>query len=215
MKTAVLFVAASLLLSPVAWAQSVALSGMLGSKALLIVDGGAPKGVAAGESYQGVKVISTQGDSAVLEVAGKRQNLRVGDAPVSVGSSSDGAAGGSKIVLTASTGGHFMAQGQINGRTVPLMVDTGASSVAISVAEAERIGLKYQDGQAMRLSTANGIIHGWRVKLSSVKVGDVVVHGVDATVSSGSMPYVLLGNSFLARFQMTRNNDQMVLEKRY
>jgi aspartyl protease family protein len=215
MKTTALLVTASLLLGPAAWAQNVALSGMLGSKALLIVDGGAPKGVAAGESYQNVKVISTQGDSAVLEVAGKRQTLRVGDAPVSVGSSSDGAAGGSKIVLTAGTGGHFMAQGLINGRTVPLMVDTGASSVAISVAEAERIGLKYQDGQAMRLSTANGVIQGWRVKLSSVKVGDVVVHGVDATVSSGSMPYVLLGNTFLARFQMTRNNDQMVLEKRY
>jgi aspartyl protease family protein len=215
MKTAALLVAASLLLSPVAWAQSVALSGMLGNKALLIVDGGAPKGVAAGESYQGVKVISTQGDTAVLDVAGKRQTLRVGDAPVSVGSSSDGATGGSKIVLSVGTGGHFMAQGQINGRTVPLMVDTGASSVAISVAEAERIGLKYQDGQAMRLSTANGIIQGWRIKLSSIKVGDVVVHGVDATVSSGAMPYVLLGNSFLARFQMTRNNDQMVLEKRY
>jgi aspartyl protease family protein len=41
------------------------------------------------------------------------------------------------------------------------------------------------------------------------------VYDVDAIVSSGAMPYVLLGNSFLARFQMTRTNDQMVLEKRY
>jgi len=48
-----------------------------------------------------------------------------------------------------------------------------------------------------------------------VRVGDVVVHGVDGIVSSGSMPVVLLGNSFLTHFQMTRTNDQMVLEKRY
>lgn len=215
MNTTTLLIAASLLLSPMAWAQSVALSGMLGGKALLIVDGGAPKGVAAGESHQNVKVISTQGDTAVLEVAGKRQTLRVGDAPVSVGAGSDPAAGGNRIVLTASGGGHFVTQGQINGRTVPLVVDTGASSVALSMAEADRIGLKYKNGQEMRLSTANGIIPGWRVKLASVKVGDVVVYGVDATVSTGSMPYVLLGNSFLTHFQMTRTNDQMVLEKRY
>jgi aspartyl protease family protein len=56
---------------------------------------------------------------------------------------------------------------------------------------------------------------GWRVKLASVRVGDVVVYDVDSIVSSGSMPYVLLGNSFLSRFQMTRTNDQMTLEKRF
>jgi aspartyl protease family protein len=65
------------------------------------------------------------------------------------------------------------------------------------------------------MSTANGVIQGWHIKLSSVRVGDVTVHGVDAVVSSGSMPYVLLGNSFLTHFQMTRANDQMVLERRY
>ena len=65
------------------------------------------------------------------------------------------------------------------------------------------------------MSTANGVVPGWRLKLASVRIGDVRVHDVDAVVSSGSMPYVLLGNSFLSRFQMTRSNDQMVLEKRY
>ena len=53
------------------------------------------------------------------------------------------------------------------------------------------------------------------VTIQSNGVGDVVVHGVDGIVSSGSMPIVLLGNSFLTHFQMTRTNDQMVLEKRY
>ena len=67
----------------------------------------------------------------------------------------------------------------------------------------------------MRISTANGVIRGWRLKLASVRIGDVVVHEVDAGVSEGQMPYVLLGNSFLTRFQMTRTNDQMVLVKRY
>jgi aspartyl protease family protein len=48
-----------------------------------------------------------------------------------------------------------------------------------------------------------------------VRVGDVMVSGVDAVVTPVGMPYVLLGNSFLSRFQMNRNNDQMVLERRF
>lgn len=215
MKAAALLCAAALSLGHAAFAQTVALTGMLGGKALLMVDGGAPKSVAVGESFKAVKVISTQGDTAVLEIAGKRHTLRVGDAPASVGATSGGAAQGTKVVLTAGSGGHFMAQGQINGRTVPLLVDTGASMVSLSVAEAERVGLDYKTGQPVQMSTANGVIPGWRLKLASVKVGDVVVYGVDAIVSSGSMPYVLLGNSFLTHFQMTRTNDQMVLEKRF
>jgi len=198
----------------VARAQSVALSGMLGAKALLVVDGSAPKSVGVGESHQGVKVVSTQADQAVVEVAGKRQTLRLGDAPVSAGGAVGGSSNG-KIVLHAGSNGHFLAQGQINGRAVPLMVDTGASVVGISMADAERIGLNYKAGQPVHMSTANGVATGWLVKLNSVRLGSVDVYNVDAVVTPGAMPYVLLGNSFLTRFQMTRTNDQLVLDKRY
>ena len=77
------------------------------------------------------------------------------------------------------------------------------------------MGLNYQSGAPVQMSTANGVIPGWRIKLASVRVGDVMVYDVDSVVSSGAMPYVLLGNSFLSHFQMTRTNDQMVLDKRY
>jgi aspartyl protease family protein len=207
--------AACLLLSAAgAQAQTVGLAGMLGGRALLIVDGAAPKTVAAGEVYKGVKVVSTEGDVAVLEIAGKRHRLRVGDAPASVGMGSD-TSGANRVVLSAGSGGHFMTQGQINGKTVPMVVDTGASVVSISVQEAQRMGLNYLAGQPVQMSTANGIIAAWRIKLASVRIGDVLVYDVDSVVSSGSMPYVLLGNSFLSRFQMTRTNDQMVLDKRF
>ncbi len=204
-----------LTLGPLAMAQTVALSGMLGGKALVIVDGSAPKSVAAGESFRGVKIVSTQGDQAVMEIAGKRHTLRVGEAPASVGAGAGAPASGTRVVLSAGSGGHFVTQGQINGRAVQLVVDTGATMVALSVTDAERVGLNYTAGQPVQMSTANGVIPGWRLKLASVRVGDVVVYDVDAIVSSGAMPYVLLGNSFLARFQMTRTNEQMVLEKRY
>jgi aspartyl protease family protein len=205
---------ALLCLVGIASAQTVGLAGMLGGKALVIVDGAAPKTVAPGETFRGVKVVSTQGDQAVVEIGGARHSLRVGDAPASVGGGGGGS-GGSKVVLSAGSGGHFFTQGQINGRAVQLVVDTGATAVSLSTADAQRIGINYQSGQPVQMSTANGVIPAWRVKLASVRIGDVVVYDLDAVVSSGAMPYVLLGNSFLSRFQMTRTNEQMVLEKRF
>ena len=127
-----------------------------------------------------------------------------------------GASGGAtRIVLTAESGGHFMANGAINGRAAYFMVDTGASMVSMAARDAERFGIDYKGGQPVQLGTANGPALAWRVKLGSVRVGDVEVREVDAVVSQQPMPFVLLGNSFLTRFQMRRDNDQMVLERRF
>jgi aspartyl protease family protein len=87
--------------------------------------------------------------------------------------------------------------------------------IGMSAADAQRVGLNYRIGRPIVMNTANGQAPAWLVKLNSVKVGDVEVYEVDAVVSPQPMPYVLLGNSFLNRFQMKRDNEQMVLEKRY
>ena len=194
-------------------AQSVALQGMLGSKALLIVDGSAPKTVAPGESHMGVKVLSTLGDQATVEINGRRHTLRVGDAPASVGKATPSR--GTKIVLMAGSGGHFTTQGAINGKAVRFLVDTGATSVALGAAEADRLGIDYRKGRLGRGSTANGQVNMYLVTLASVRIGDVEVRDVEATIVPADMPLVLLGNSFLTRFSMRRESDTMVLERRY
>jgi aspartyl protease family protein len=194
-------------------AQSVALSGVMGSKALLVIDGGTPKAVAAGEAHQGIKVISVAGEQAVVDIKGQRVNMRVGDAPVSQGAR-PGGANGSRIVLTQGSGGHFFAQGLVNGRTVQFMVDTGATTIALGASDAKRMGIDYQKGQPVRMGTANGVAQGWLIKLNRVKIADVEVYEVDAVVGP-DMPYALLGNSFLSRFNMNKTVDQMVLEKRF
>ena len=211
--TPALAVSALLFLGSAAHAQSVALAGMLGNKALLVVNGTAPKSVAAGETHEGVRVISTSGDQAVIEQDGKRNTLRVGEAPVNTGANKS-AGKGNRIVLVAGTGGHFMTAGQINGKAVQFMVDTGASSVGMGAQDAERAGVNFKAGQPVVMSTANGNVQGYRIKLDSVRVGDVEVFGIDAVVTPQPMPYMLLGNSFLTRFQMLRENDQMTLTKR-
>ncbi|MBU0745626.1 MAG: retroviral-like aspartic protease family protein [Gammaproteobacteria bacterium] len=192
-------------------AQAVALAGMLGSKALLVVDANPPKAVGAGDEYQGVKVIALSKEEVTIEVNGARRTLRLGEAPVSVG-----ARGGSgkRVILMSDSRGHFVNSGTINGRVMQYMVDTGASTIAIGRADADRMGLNYQGAEPVRMNTANGVAQGWRIKLDSVRLGDVEVLGVEAIITPQPMPYVLLGNSFLTQFQMTRINDQMVLEKR-
>ena len=195
-------------------AGSVTLTGSIGSRAILIVNGNPPKTVAVGESYQGVKLISLQAEQAVVELEGKRVSLRM-DTPVSIGGGGGGGGGGSRIVLPADSRGHFMTQGAINGRPVTFMLDTGATTIALSADDAQRIGLDYSKGQRVLMNTANGTATGYRLRLQSVRVGDVEVYDIDAIVSPQAMPYVLLGNSFITRFSMRRDADQMVLEKRY
>lgn len=198
-----------------AGAQSVTLSGILGNKALVLVDGSAPKMLGPGQTHMGVKILTVDETQVVVEIAGKRIVLRMGDAPASVGSKVAAAGSGSKIVLPVSTGGHFVTQGQINGQAVQFLVDTGATSVSMGIDDAVRLGLNYKAGTPVRLMTANGQTTGWRVRLPTVQIGDVLVYDVEGVVNPSSMPVVLLGNSFLSRFEMSRNSDQLVLLKRY
>lgn len=195
-----------------AQAQDVALAGILGGKALLVVGASAPRGVAPGEAHMGVRVISVGRDDAVVERAGERLSLRLGEAPVSVGGNG---ASGQRVVLKADARGHFVSSGQINGRVMQYMVDTGASTVAIGRPDAQRMGLQFEEqGQRVMMNTANGTAQGWRLRLDSVRVGDVELRGVEAIVTPQPMPYVLLGNSFLREFQMRRSGDEMVLDLR-
>ena len=205
--------ALALLLSSPAFAQSVAMSGSLGDKALLVIDG-TPRTVATGATVQGVKLVSVSGSDAVVEVKGKRVTLAMGGAQVNLGGTpSDG--GGTQIVLTAGSGGHFFTSGTINGKAVRFVVDTGATNVSMSESLAEKLGLAYRNGQRGVSNTANGQVQTYRVPLTSVRVGEVEMFNVAATIVPMPMDYVLLGNSFLTRFQMKRENDTLTLVKRY
>lgn len=194
------------------WGQSVALQGMLGNKALLIVNGSAPRALAPGESHQGVKVLSTRSDQAVVQVAGQRLTLRVGATPASVGAAPQ--AQGDRVVLTADARGHFYVQGSIRNKPARFMVDTGATVVTLDQFEADRLGLNYRAGTPVKVNTANGSADGWRLKIPSLRVGDITTYEVDAVVTPQPMPVVLLGNSFLARFDLRREGSQMTLIRR-
>ena len=207
-----LLLAAALLGSAGAGAQSVSMAGSLGSRALLVIDG-KPRQLAIGSTVDGVRLVSVSGNDAVVEVKGQRVTLQLGGSPANLGgAASEGT--GDKIVLTSVSGGHFVTTGTINGRTVRFVVDTGATNVTISQAEADAIGLDYKNGERGYTSTANGPVPAYRVSLAAVRIGDVQVYNVAATVLPAPMPFILLGNSYLDRFQMRRENDRLTLEKK-
>lgn len=199
-------------LPPLAAAQAVQLSGQMGRKALLVVDG-QPLTLEVGQTRQGITLQALDADGALLAWGGRSHRLAVGAAPARVGGGAPGG-GGRSIVLPMGPGGHFMAQGAVNGRPLRFMVDTGATTVAFGRADADRLGVDWRRGQPVAMNTAGGVVQGHRVTLGSVSVGEVTLAHVEAVVMPAAMPFGLLGNSFLSRFQMRRENDMMQLELR-
>ncbi len=192
----------------------VTLAGSLGqSKALLLIDGH-PQTLAVGASARGVTLRSLGDGQAEVWVAGQVLLLRPGVAPSRVGGNGVVAGTGTEIVIAAGPGGHFSATGAINGKPVQFMVDTGATTVALSQAEANRIGLDWRRGRPGLSQTAGGPVPIYAINLTSVRVGDVELSNVAAVVLPAEMPVVLLGNSFLDRFAMRRDNDVMRLDKK-
>jgi aspartyl protease family protein len=202
----------AVLLCGAAAAQSVALAGRMGDRALLVVDGKAQT-VGIGSSFGGVRLLRWVGEEAEIELDGRKTQLRVGGTPAQVGPGAR-VAGGREIVMTADAGGHFNPAGAINGKAVRFMVDTGATLVAMGQDDALRLGVDMKSARVGMSQTANGPVRVLMVTLDRVRVGDVEVTQVAAVVMPQPMPFVLLGNSFLTRFQMRRDNDVMRLELR-
>jgi aspartyl protease family protein len=193
--------------------------GLIAGKAVVTIDNGKPRTLAVGEtSPEGVKLIGASSEAATFEVAGKRQTLTTGQhGGVATGSSSGGSAGATSVVsLTADSRGHFITTGTVNGMSLQFMVDTGASTIALSVDDAKRTGVNYLAGSRGRVQTANGVAIVYFVKLDVVRVGDITLNNVDAAVIEGDkLGTALLGMSFLNRMEMKRAGDTLTLIRRY
>lgn len=194
-------------------AQTVTFNGHIGShKALLVIDG-EPQTVTVGTTVRGVRLLALSSTQADIAVGDVRRTLALGAGAVRATGPAP-TSGGHEIVLAAGKNGHFRTIGQINGKSVEFMVDTGASVVSLGQVEADRLGLDYKNGVHGLARTANGTVPMRIIVLNSVRIGDVEIANVEAAVHPGSIGVVLLGNSFLTRFQMKRENDVLRLEKR-
>lgn len=114
--------------------------------------------------------------------------------------------------LERAPNGHFYADGNVNGQPVRLVVDTGASTVALTVADAQRIGVPFSPNEFTVIgSGASGPVRGQPVTLDSVEVGGKQVHGVRAAVIEG-LDVSLLGQTYLGRIgSVQMSGDTMTL----
>jgi len=121
-----------------------------------------------------------------------------------------------QVALRASADGHFHVQALINGTHVRLLVDTGASDVALTASDARRLGIDPSTLRFDRIyNTANGQVAGARVVLDEVKVGSLTVCNVAASVTNGDgLSQSLLGMSFLRELSAVQfDGDRLVLRQ--
>jgi aspartyl protease family protein len=209
----------TLLLCPLAvHAAQVQVIALTDGKATLIIDGAKPRTLATGQvSPEGVRLISASSEAAVVEVDGKRTTMALGSYYRPMAESSGRTTGGSSVVIPADGQGHYLVTGTINGAaSIRFLVDTGATMVSISADDARRAGVNYLKGQRGITQTASGVAQVYRVKLDTLKVGDITLYNVDATVHvGGQLPIGLLGMSFLNRMEMKHDGTALTLIRRY
>ena len=193
-------------------AADISVIGLFPGKAVLVVDGASPKTYSVGNLIgNGVKLVAVSDSGATIEASGKRLTIALGDHV----NRSGGGSGPASVILQADGQGHFVTQGQINGGTVRMLIDTGATMIALPASDARRLGIDYKRGKTGYSNTANGIIQVYVVKLDSVKIGDIELTQIDAVIHESGLPIILLGNSFLNRTDMRRDGEQMTLTKRF
>lgn len=113
------------------------------------------------------------------------------------------------VVLQRDLSGHYRAEAFINGIKTPVLVDTGATDVAISQPLADKLGLRSMN--AIRTQTANGDTVSYMTRLSSVKLGGIIAHDVSATITPSLGDEILLGMSFLGRMDVRLYKGSMTI----
>ncbi|MEA1889515.1 MAG: TIGR02281 family clan AA aspartic protease [Pseudomonadota bacterium] len=213
---AVQFIVLATIFSSPAWAiKSVAVYALFNGKAILVIDGQRRMLHTGDVTPEGLTLISSNTRDAVIEIDGKQEQLGLHInptiEPMHVGNN-----GSEEFATTVSlnmgSDGFFHAAGEINNKSVTFLVDTGASSIALSESMARRLDLDFSSGEKAYASTANGNTRMRFIYLDKVSVGSIEVDNVQAAVIQDPGPSgILLGMSFLSKLEMKRTGTTMEL----
>ncbi len=194
-------------------AENIKVLGLFNGKAYLNIAGN-NKFMKDGETYHGITLIEATGRWA--KIKGSDGTIR----KISTGGSISGSYKVPKkqaLKIYPNSNGMYHVNGHINNTPIAFLVDTGATSVAMSERHAKKLGLNYkQKGKRSSAQTASGIVATWELKLDSVEVGGIKINYVPASVISGDHPYqVLLGMSYLKNLKVEHSGNAMILQKKY
>jgi aspartyl protease family protein len=191
-------------------APQVQVVGLFPNAVVLSIDG-ARKVVRVGQSGpHGVQVLAADARGALLRIDGAERRVEL-SREYGQGSTPRKR---QQVSIARSNSGHYWVPGSVQGFPVRFLVDTGATSVAMSEGQANRLGIDFRvSGRPLMVGTASGTVKAWSVTLSSVKIGEIEVRGVEASILEGLAPdEVLLGMSFLNRVRWGEEQGLLVLE---
>jgi aspartyl protease family protein len=197
-------------------AGDVGLLLLSSNKAILLVDGERRVLSVGQTSPEGVTLLETGAEDALVDVGGETRRLGLRRKLETSGDAVSAPDGRHKEHrLYADRQGMFRTTGSINGQPTDFLVDTGATTIAMNASQARRLGIDFRmDGKAVQVMTASGVELSYQVRLRSVKVGPIELNGVNATVMQGDFPaQVLLGMSFLGRLESERTPTMLLLRK--
>lgn len=187
---------------------SLELVGLFRDTAVIRVDGQQRLIKKGASSPEGVRLISQTSDTATISFAGKQQRLKLSQKV----SGSYAKVEAPRITIPADAFGQYRVRGSINDQFLTCLVDTGASVIAMSSAQAERLGIDYLGGDKGNVETANGEAVSYFITLNKVTIGGITRHNVRAAVVDGLYPAeVLLGMSFLGGLTLHEKNGVMNL----
>jgi aspartyl protease family protein len=197
---------AGCLLNLAASAASIYVKALGYGTAEVVINRGEARIMFEGEtSLEGVTLRSVAEDGAVFEINGTPWRLKTGEGTYS------------QTTLRGDARGQFLFNVQVNGATLPALIDTGATAVAINSEDALQIGIDYLRGRRVTAHTASGPASAYLVTFTRVQVGDIVLSNVPGTVidvGKRELPLVLIGMSFLRHVDMQRSGNTMILLKR-
>lgn len=183
---------------------NVVVLGLSNDRAMLEINGKARTLKPGQTSPEGVKLISADSESAVLEVEGQKNTYEL-SGRISTGTAPNSKP--SRLQLYPDKRGMYVVTGSINNYPTDFIIDTGANMVALNSVKAKQIGIHYQEGLLGNAKTASGIVPSYKVTLDKVQVGGFIVRKVEAIVIEGTFPQeVLLGMSFLKNVDMQRKD---------
>lgn len=207
----IVFVLILLAGSGLAQAFDILVLGLFRDMAIIRVDDKQYKLRVGEATMEGIKLISATSEQAVLEVDGQRETYTLGSRVQSSFAKPD-----KSQARIQPTRGMYLVQGFVNRQPVQFLLDTGASWVSFNARQAKKLGINYRyEGTPGWASTANGQVRIYRLKLKTVRVGEIELHNVDAAVMDGSSPTTaLLGMSFLSRVKMEHEGEVLMLQTR-
>jgi aspartyl protease family protein len=190
---------------------NIEVQGLFSNKAVILIDGKRHILAVGMVSPEGVKVISANSSGAVLEIDGQQKQYTLGDS--STINTKFKQRGKRQEKIYVNSGGMYMTYGNINGRSVQFLIDTGASAISMNTDQAKHLGIRYDKyGIPAGVSTASGYADAYKVRLKSVSVGDITQTNVEAFVIDGKHPGpILLGMTFLGRLDVEHSGNAMTL----